>query len=89
VTNEVLQLVSKLKLTDQGQSVLDKTSSVSGDVYIVKLNAVEKGDVSTVSQQVKDSTRRLIQRRNGESLISSYLDALREEYQPEINQELL
>ena len=53
--------------------------------YIVRLTSIEAGDLDEVSEQIKDSTRRLIEQRNGQSLASAYLESLRGQLVPEID----
>lgn len=88
VPTEVLQEVIKLRLND-GAPVVHSFTGANGDFNIVRLNNIKSGDLSAVSQQVKDATRSLIEQRNGQSLLSSYLQGLNENLASDINEDLL
>ena len=85
---DVLREVFKTQLNGESEKVISFTDS-SGDFNIVRLNSVEAGDVSKASEQIKESTRRLIAQRNGSSLFQSYLQGLNQEIKAEINEDLL
>ena len=55
----------------------------------MRLNSIEAGDVASVDEQIKRSTRRILEQRNGSSLFQSYLDGLSKEIESEINTDLL
>ncbi|MBX2847785.1 MAG: SurA N-terminal domain-containing protein [Acidiferrobacterales bacterium] len=57
----------------------------NGDFYIVRLTDIEAGDLDSISEQIKDSTRRLIEQRNGQSLAGAYLESLRTNLVPEVD----
>ena len=84
INPEVLTEVSNMQLENNAPTVKDIAAS-NGDYYIVRLTKVAQGDVNTISEQVKDSTRRTLERRNGESLANAYLESLRTELVPEID----
>ncbi len=88
VTPEVLRKISTLRL-DNATQKLDSIVSRNGDFNIVRLTKIEPGDVNSVSEQVKESTRRLLATRNGQSLAAGYLDTLRDQFKPEIDENLL
>jgi peptidyl-prolyl cis-trans isomerase D len=88
VAPDVLREVLKIQLGDAATKVTSFTGS-NGDFNIVRLNKIAPGNVAAVSEQIKESTRRLIAQRNGSSLFQSYLKGLSEDLNDEINQELL
>lgn len=88
VSPQVLEHLNGMKLSAGNPSV-SSIEDNNGDFHILRLTAVQPGDVNQISQQVKDSTRRLVASRNGNSLMNTYLEALREEAKPLINAELL
>ena len=88
VASDVLSEVVKMRLNN-GTPVVNSFTGVNGDFNIVRLNTVAAGDLSAVSQQVKDATRSLIELRNGSSLFGAYISGLNEELDIEVNQDLL
>lgn len=88
VSADVLRKILKMQLTGAATKVTSFTDA-SGDFNIVHLNKIAPGDVRKVSEQVKESTRRLIAQRNGQSLFQSYLNGLSEEASKDINEDLL
>ena len=88
IAPEVIRKVASMNLLG-GTPVISSVVSANGDFNIVRLSSVEAGDVNTVSQQIKDSTRRVIAQRNGQSLMSTYLNSLSDSMAPEINTDLL
>ncbi|MEM7357755.1 MAG: SurA N-terminal domain-containing protein [Pseudomonadota bacterium] len=88
VSQTVLQKVSTMQLNG-GLAAVDSAEDLGGDYHIIRLTGVEAGDVNTVSAQIKDSTRRIIAQRNGQSLINNYLLSLGDKLAPEINNDLL
>jgi len=87
-SGEVLREVFKAQLNGASEKVLSFTDQ-SGDFNIVRLNKVVAGDVDQASEQIKESTRRLVAQRNGLSLFQGYLKGLTEELKSEINEDLL
>jgi len=87
-SNEVLSEVFKTQLNGATQKVVSLTDN-NGDFNIVRLNAITPGDVDKVSEQVKESTRRLVSQRNGGSLFQSYLNGLSEQFKEKVNEDLL
>lgn len=85
---EVIREVMKMQLRDSATQVMSFTGA-NGDFNIVRLSKIEPGDLTQVSQQVKDATRRMLESRNGQSLFTAYLNGLEESMQPAINEELL
>jgi len=85
---EVQLEVSKLQL-DGDLPTVSSISGRNGDFHIIRLTKIEAGDLNRISQQVKDSTRRLIEQRNGQALVASYLNTLREQFKPVIVEDLL
>jgi len=88
IANDVLNEVFKTQLDGQSTKVVSFTGA-NGDFNILRLNKVEAGDIASVSAQVKDATRRLIEQRNGTSLFHSYLQGLTDQYKDQVNQDLL
>jgi len=88
VAADVLRNILKMQLEGVATKV-DSFTGVNGDFNIVRLHKIAPGDISKVSEQVKESTRRLIAQRNGQSLFQSYLDGLSKQYSKNINQDLL
>ncbi len=85
---DVIREVVKMQLRDSATE-LKSFTGVTGDFNIVRLHKIEPGDLTQVSQQVKDATRRILETRNGQSLFSAYLKSLEETVKPKINEELL
>ncbi|NNC99260.1 MAG: hypothetical protein HKN85_03670, partial [Gammaproteobacteria bacterium] len=50
---------------------------------------IAPGDVNAVSEQIKESTRRVLAQRNGQSLMVTYLDSLGESLDRTVNNDLL
>lgn len=88
VGEAVLRKVTSLSLPD-GQPVVSSADEPNGDYHIVRLTNIEAGDINSISEQIKDSTRRVIAQRNGQSLMMSYIDSLNHSLAPEINYDLL
>lgn len=88
VAADVLRNVLKMQLAGVATKV-DSFTGVNGDFNIVRLHKIAPGDLSKVSEQVKESTRRLIAQRNGQSLFQSYLDGLNKQYSKGLNEDLL
>ena len=88
VAPEVLQQVATMQLRDGASSVSSVTSR-NGDFYILRLTAVQAGNVDNIDEQIKDSTRRILTQRNGQSLVSTYIQSLSDELAPAINNDLL
>lgn len=85
---DVIREVVKMQLRDTATE-LNSFTGANGDFNIVRLSKIEPGDLSQVSQQVKDATRRMLEARNGQSLFTAYLKSLEETVKPKINEELL
>lgn len=75
---QVMEYVSSLQVKD-GVASIGSVTGRNGDVHIVRLREIVAGDVETVSEQIKDATRRVLAQRNGGSLLTTYLDQLTEE----------
>jgi peptidyl-prolyl cis-trans isomerase D len=88
VPADVLREVIKMRLDDNATKVNSFTGS-NGDFNVVRLTQIAAGNLAAVSQQVKDSTRALIEQRNGQSLYGAYVRGLSDELAVEINQDLL
>jgi len=88
VSPDVLREVTKLSLNN-GAPLVSSTAGTNGDFHIIRLTAINPGDVNNISAQIKDSTRRIVAQRNGQSLMASYMESLSESLAPEINTDLL
>lgn len=88
VAVDVLRNILKMQLEGEATKI-DSFTGANGDFNIVRLHKIAPGDVSKVSEQVKESTRRMIGQRNGQALFQSYLDGLNSQYSTEINEDLL
>ena len=88
VDTAVLAKVTNATLAE-GEPEIINVESADGNYHIMRLTEIKAGDVSAVSEQIKDSTRRMIEQRNGQSLANAYLDSLRTELAPEIDAGLL
>ena len=88
VDTAVIAQVVNTQLQD-AQPKVTTVSAGNGDFYIVRLTAIEAGDLDNVSDQIKDSTRALIEERNGSSLSTAYIESLRDKLVPEIDTSLL
>ena len=85
---EVIREVMKVQLRDEATKV-ESFSSINGDFNIIRLSKIEPGDLTKVSQQVKDATRRMLESRNGQSMFTAYLKSLEETVKPVVNEGLL
>jgi len=88
VNAEVIREVIKLRLDDTAVKVHSFTDS-RGDFNVIRLTQIAPGNLAAISQQVKDSTRSLIEQRNGQSLYQSYLKGLNEDFADGVNEDLL
>jgi len=88
VNAEVIREVIKMRLDDESVKVKSFTDS-RGDFNVIRLTQIAPGNLAAVSQQVKDSTRSLIEQRNGQALYQSYLKGLNEDFADGINEDLL
>lgn len=87
-SSSVLGAVMGLQLTNAATKVTS-ISDPSGDFNIMRLNKIAPGDLSTVSEQIKESTRQLVARRNGSDLFQSYIQGLNSDSNFQINEDLL
>jgi peptidyl-prolyl cis-trans isomerase D len=88
VASDVLREVLKIHLGDAATKVVSFTGA-NGDFNVVRLTQIAPGDLTAVSTQIRDSTRALIEQRNGQSLYSAYIQGLNEELAVELNEDLL
>jgi len=88
VSPDVLREVSSMQLENTATEVTS-FEGFGGDFHIIRLTQIAPGDLTAVSEAVKDSTRRLIAQRNGSALIETYIDGLGKELNLEINEDLL
>ncbi len=88
VAPQVLERVSQMQLSG-GSAKVDSVVDRNGDVHIVRLREITPGNADTVSEQIKDATRRVLAQRNGGALLNAYLEELREEKAPNVNADLL
>ena len=88
VDNGVFSEVVNLTLDGDQERVVN-VETPDGNYHIVRLTEIAAGDLETVSESVKENTRRLIEQRNGQSLANAYIETLRTELAPEIDPSLL
>lgn len=88
VSPDVLREVVKIQLEDSATKVVS-FEGFGGDFHVVRLTQIAPGDLTAVSEAVKDSTRRLVAQRNGSALIDNYLEGLNKELELEIDEDLL
>ena len=89
VPRDVSQEIMRMQLS-AGESEKVKTmTGVNGDFNVLRLTAITAGDLNSVSEQVRNSTRNLIELRNGNLMFESYLNGLNEELDLQINSDLL
>jgi len=88
VANDVMREVVKMRLNN-GEAVINSFTGVNGDFNILRLHKIAPGDLTKVSQQIKDSTRTLIEQRNGQALFRSYMDGLNKSMDIKVNEDLL
>jgi len=88
VSNDVLRHVLKAQLENDAPTVSSLTG-LGGDFHIVRLSKVAPGNLNSVSEQVKDATRRLVAQRNGASMLNSYIRNLSSTTASDINEDLL
>jgi len=86
---EVSQEVMRLHLAEDESEKVSSFTSRNGDFNILRLTAIEAGDINAISEQVRNSTRSLIELRNGNALYEAYIDGLDEELNLEIKSDLL
>ncbi|MEO0367254.1 MAG: SurA N-terminal domain-containing protein [Pseudomonadota bacterium] len=88
VARNVIDKASSMRL-DEGQPTVETLTSANGDFYVIRLKTVSEGDLATVSEQVKEATRRLVEARNGASLFTTYIDSLNQAATIGLDEELL
>lgn len=86
VLPEVMNKISGMQV---GQGAIASVADRSGDVHLLHLRDIQAGDLSKISEQIKEATRRIVAQRNGGSLLSAYIDRLKQEQAPQINADLL
>ena len=80
--------VMQAQLDPEATKVLS-VADPSGDFNIIRLSKIAPGDLSQVSEQIKDSTRELIAQRNGRELFESYINGLSGDLELDIDEDLL
>jgi len=85
---DVMQEIFRVRLDDQATKVIS-VNGANGDFNVIRVTQIAPGDLASVSQQVKDATRRLLEQRNGAALVETYISSLSEELALEINEDLL
>jgi len=88
VSADVLREIIRMRLDDTATKV-NSFTGVNGDFNVVRLTQIAPGDLAAVSQQIKDSTRALIESRNGQSLYNAYVKGLNDTIATDINEDLL
>ena len=87
-SSSVLGEVMRAQLNSVASKVLS-IADPSGDFNVIRLTKIAPGDLSAVSDQIKDSTRELIAQRNGSALFESYIEGLNSDLELQINDDLL
>lgn len=88
VASDVFAEVVKMHLDNEATKVSSFTGS-NGNFNVIRLTQIAPGNLAEVSQQIKDSTRSLIEQRNGQSFYGAYLKGLNAELAANINEDLL
>jgi len=88
VPADVMQDIFRVQLADQSTKVVSMTGS-NGDFNVIRVTQIAPGDLTTISPQVKDATRRLLEQRNGSSLVETYISGLSKELALDIDESLL
>jgi peptidyl-prolyl cis-trans isomerase D len=88
VAQQVLRKVTALNLSNSSPAFAG-VAGQNGDFHVIRMTAIEAGDVNAVSAEVKEATRRVLAHRNGQSLMSTYLKSLTDTMAPEVNTDLL
>lgn len=89
VPGDVAQEVMRIQLKDGESAAVSTMTSINGDFNVLRLREVTAGDLDTVSEQVRNSTRNIIELRNGNLMFEAYLNSLNEELDLQINSDLL
>ena len=87
-SNSVLGEVMRTQLDSVATKVLS-VADPNGDFNIIRLTKIAPGNLNEVSEQIKDSTRELVARRNGGDLFESYIQGLNNDLDLQINEDLL
>ncbi len=85
---DVMQEIFRVRLDDQATKVISMTGA-NGDFNVIRVTQIAAGDLTAVSPQIRDATRRLLEQRNGSALVETYISGLTEELALEINEDLL
>ena len=89
VPNDVVQEVMRMQLANGASQSIKTLTASNGDFNVLRLTAITAGDLDAVSEQVRNSTRNIIELRNGNLMFQAYLDGLDEELDLQINSDLL
>lgn len=79
VPGSVRNKVFRMRLADGKDSSLDLAELGNGSYAIVKLHSVTEGDPGSVTKEERDNERRKIAAARGRTLLSSYIEGLRDE----------
>lgn len=85
---DVMQEIFRVQLEEQSTKVIS-VNGANGDFNVIRVTQIAPGDLTAVSPQVKDATRRLLEQRNGAALVDTYISSLSDELALEINEDLL
>lgn len=84
VAPNVTQAITDMQLNN-GDPSYEMVTDFNGDVHILRLRTIAAGDISGVSEQIKEATRRVLAQRNGSALLNSYLQQLQQEKAPDLS----
>ena len=89
VPTDVAQEIMRMHLKEGEATMVSTMTSSNGDFNVLRLTSIAAGDLSAVSEAIRNSTRSLIKRRNGGSMYEAYLESLDEELDLQIKSDLL
>jgi len=89
VPTDVAQEIMRMHLKEGEATMVSTMSSSNGDFNVLRLTSIAAGDLSAVSEAIRNSTRSPIERRNGGSMYEAYLESLDEELDLQIKSDLL
>ena len=89
VPTDVAQEIMRMHLKEGEATMVSTMTSSNGDFNVLRLTSIAAGDLSAVSEAIRNSTRSLIERRNGGSMYEAYLESLDEELDLQIKSDLL
>ena len=72
ISRELMDKVSTMTMVGN-EPTIETFEASNGDFHVIRLSQVMPGDLTAVSDQIKDATRRVLEDRNGSALFTSYL----------------